>query len=161
MGEVYFASATRSARWSAHGSRQALWLALVLALPGGAQNRPSQGPPTKVTQQPVPTADSKYTIQQAPFSADMSNVDPIQQERWLRMQNIERQKEMVTDTNKLLKLARELNAEISGSNPDSHTPAQLRKVGEIEKLAHSVKEKMSTSIQGTPVFLEPPLPQMR
>jgi len=161
MGEVYFASATRSARWSAHGSRQALFLALVLALPGGAQNRPSQGPPTKVTQQPVPTADSKYTIQQAPFSADMSNVDPIQQERWLRMQNIERQKEMVTDTNKLLKLARELNAEMSSSNADLLAPTELRKVAEIEKLARSVKEKMSTSAGNMPVFMEPPPPPHR
>jgi hypothetical protein len=109
----------------------------------------------------VPTADSKYTIQQAPFSADMSNVDPIQQERWLRMQNIERQKEMVTDTNKLLKLARELNAEMSSSNADLLAPTELRKVAEIEKLARSVKEKMSTSAGNMPVFMEPPPPPHR
>jgi hypothetical protein len=152
MGEIRIASPTRSAKWSAHAARQMLWLALVLALPGGAQNAPVNKPVS------IPGLWSA----QMPSASDPSNVqDPIQEERWQRVLNVERQKLMVSDANKLLKLARELNAEISGSNPDSHTPAQLRKVGEIEKLAHSVKEKMSTSIQGTPVFLEPPLPQMR
>jgi hypothetical protein len=85
----------------------------------------------------------------------LDTIDPIQQERWQRGLNIERQKEMVSDTNKLLKLARELNTEISSSNSDSLTPAQLRKVAEIEKLAHSVKGKMSTSAQSTPEFALP------
>ena len=77
------------------------------------------------------------------------------------MQNIERQKSMVSNTNKLLKLAGELNTEISSSNRDSLTPEQLRKVGEIEKLARSVKEKMSTSVGNAPVYQAPPLPPMR
>jgi cell division protein FtsN len=129
-----------------------LWLALVLALPGGAQNAPANKPVS------IPGLWSA----QMPSASDPSNVqDPIQEAKWQRGLNAERQRLMVSDTNKLLKLASELNAEIRNSNSDSLTPEQLRKVGEIEKLAHSVKEKMSTSIQGTPVFLGPPLPQMR
>ena len=58
--------------------------------------------------------------------------------------NIERQKRMVADTNKLLKMARELNDEVAASNAGTLTPEQLHKIAEIEKLARSVKERMTT-----------------
>ena len=129
-----------------HVVRLALWLALALAMTAGAQNAPVNKPAAIPGMWPA----------QTPSSIDPSNVhDPIQEVRWLRGLNVERQKEMVSDTNKLLKLASELNAEISSSKPDSITPAQLSKVMEIEKLAHSVKEKMSTSAQSTPEFALP------
>jgi len=135
-----------------HVVRLALWLALALAMTAGAQNAPVNKPASIPGMWPA----------QTPSSIDPSNVhDPIQEVRWLRGLNVERQKEMVSDTNKLLKLARELNAEISSSNSDSLTPAQLRKVGEIEKLARSVKEKMSTSIWNMPMYQAPLIRQMR
>lgn len=71
------------------------------------------------------------------------------QEKRLRDLNAERQKSLVADANKLLKLALELEDEVSRTNPDSFTPAELRKVEEIEKLAHRVKQKMSTSVRGS------------
>ena len=70
----------------------------------------------------------------------LENTNPILQERWLRGLNIERQNAIVSDTNKLLKLASELNAKISSSKPDSITPAQLSKVMEIEKRAQRERE---------------------
>jgi hypothetical protein len=76
----------------------------------------------------------------------------VEQEKRLRALNAERQKSLVADTNKLLKLARELADEVDHTNPDTFTPAQLRKVADIEKLAHSIKDKMSTSVRGTPDF---------
>jgi len=66
----------------------------------------------------------------------------------LRALNAERHKSIVSDTNKLLKLARELEDEVSRTNPGSLTPDQLRKVAEIEKLARGVKDKMSTPVRG-------------
>jgi hypothetical protein len=75
--------------------------------------------------------------------------------------NAERQKALVADTNKLLKLVRDLDAEIGAANPDSLTPDQLRRIAEIEKLAHSVKEKMSTSVRGTTMDPLDPPPRMR
>jgi len=136
-------------RLGSRAAPRALWLTLLLALPGGAQNGPSG------MQQPT-------LRQHLPMSpAPLNDADPIQEERWLRGLNIERQKSMVSDANKLLKLASELNDEVSGSNQDSLTLEQLRKVGEIEKLARSVKEKMSTSIQSTPIYVEPQVPQRR
>ena len=79
----------------------------------------------------------------------------IQNEKLLRALNADRQKSLVSDTNKLLRLVNELNAEIARTNPVSLNPAQLHKVAEIEKLAHNVKDKMSTSVRGTPAFQAP------
>jgi hypothetical protein len=77
---------------------------------------------------------------------DMREGDPAESERRLRALNILRQKALVSDTKKLLQLANELNAEIGGADSESLTADQLRKLAAIEKLAHSVKEKMSTSV---------------
>jgi hypothetical protein len=81
---------------------------------------------------------------------DSGNGDSAEVEKRLRALNAERQKSMVADTNKLLKLAQELQDEIGHTSPDALTPTQLRKVADIEKLAHSIKEKMSTSVRGAP-----------
>jgi hypothetical protein len=66
----------------------------------------------------------------------------------IAMMNRERHKNMVRDSDKLLKLASDLNLEIRASSPESLTPVQLRKLADIEKLARSVKEKMSYAVPG-------------
>jgi hypothetical protein len=149
MPEPNLESPGRMGNRSLMTARELLFLALLLAVPSVAQN----GSP------PV----SKNGMQQ-PFgrlsSADdnIAPGDPLWQERQLRLLNVERQRALVADTNKLLKLAHELDAEISSANPDSLTADQLLKIAEIEKLAHSVKQKMSTPVRGAPVFqTEPPL----
>jgi hypothetical protein len=101
-----------------------LWLVLLLALavPGFSQRMPdpSRIPPYQQTQ-----------AQQAERSLEeLPNIDSIEKER------------------QLLKLARELEDEVSRTNPGSLTPDQLRKVAEIEKLARGVKDKMSTPVRG-------------
>jgi hypothetical protein len=82
---------------------------------------------------------------QGPFEAP-SDIDPITAARRLKALNVERQKTMVSDAGKLVQLARELNAEINQAQPSSLTPVQLRKIADIERLARSVKQKMSFSI---------------
>ena len=82
-------------------------------------------------------------------------------EKMLRSQNADRQKSLVSDTNKLLRLTNELNAEIARTAPDALSDDQLRKLAEIEKLAHNVKEKMSTSVRGTPAFRPGPFPNQQ
>lgn len=79
----------------------------------------------------------------------------------LRALNEERQRTLVSDTVRLLALAQELNGEIGADSPNSLTAAQLRKVAEIEKLARSVKEKMSYSVTGGPEIQMPLTPRMR
>ncbi len=69
--------------------------------------------------------------------------ESIEAERRVNALNNERQKEMVSDTNKLLKLAKELNDEIAAKNAGALTLDQLHKIAEIEKLARGVKEKMA------------------
>lgn len=132
------------------GARQALWLALVLVLPGGAQNIPS-GMRTPL-QQPIGQRVGGEI-------EDSGSGDEVYQEKQLRALNAERQKSMIFDANKLLKLAGELNAEVTSANFESLTRTQLHKLDEIEKLAHGVKEKMRTSVR--PMYQQPPLPPIR
>jgi hypothetical protein len=133
-------------RWLSQALLWVLALALSFALRGDAQTAPGQQHPTMLQQpigQPVGGMDN------------LPGGNPIQNEKLLRALNADRQKSMVSDTNKLLRLVNELNAEIARTNPYALTEAQLRKVAEIEKLAHNVKDKMSTSVRGTPAFQPP------
>jgi hypothetical protein len=85
-------------------------------------------------------------------TATMDDDDPATRQRQLIMFYAALNRSMVSDTNKLLKLVTELNAELSSTNPDALTPAQLKKIATIEKLAHNVKDAMKTSAQGTPTL---------
>jgi hypothetical protein len=59
-----------------------------------------------------------------------------------KMRSQERQKKLVSDTDKLLSLATELKADMDKTNKDTLSLDVVRKADEIEKLAHSVKERM-------------------
>ncbi len=61
------------------------------------------------------------------------------------MRNLDRQKQLVLDTQKLLALANQLKSDVDKSNKDTLSLDVIRKAEEIEKLAHSVKEKMKGS----------------
>jgi hypothetical protein len=58
------------------------------------------------------------------------------------MRSVDRQKQLVLDTQRLLALANELKADVDKSNKDMLSLDVIRKADEIEKLAHTVKEKM-------------------
>jgi hypothetical protein len=131
----------------------AFCLALLLALPAGAQNSPSQTQPSGSGHLGQLSANSTVEFEPPDLSMEQHR------ERQL---NADRQKALVADADKLLKLVSKFNAEIGAANPETLTPAQLRTLGEIQKLAHSVKTRMSDPLFGTPVFMEPPpLPQNR
>ena len=85
---------------------------------------------------------------QIPMTAPLGTNSTFQTRR-IRELNVERQKEMVADTDKLLKLTAELNTDIAQTHNTSFTPDQLRMLARIEKLAKSVKDKMSNPVQGT------------
>jgi hypothetical protein len=72
--------------------------------------------------------------------------DSILAERRMKMLNNERRKSLVSDSDRLLRLATELNYEIAHSNSGSLSPDQLRKVADIEKLAHNVRDKMVMTV---------------
>ena len=130
-------------------ARQIVTLALVLGLPRGWQNTAQQ------SHSPDPySGNPRGDLSQ--ILRESQEVDSVQEERRLRLLNADRQKSMVADTDKLLKLVREYNAEVASNDSSSLSPNELRQLAEIEKLAHSVKEKMSTSVRGVPVYLQPP-----
>jgi hypothetical protein len=105
-------------------------------------------------QEGIPSQQNPH--RSSPFGPE-TPLDPTFADRQLRVLNAERQKSMVSDAEKLLKLAQELNAEIQTANPDT----ELRKISDIEKLARNVKQKMSTSLVGGPSFHDPTAPLFR
>jgi len=82
-----------------------------------------------------------------PSLTDDTNSDGMGsiEEQQARLRNNERQKQLVDDTAKLLSLANELKADVDKSSKDTLSLDVVRKADEIEKLAHSVKEKMKGS----------------
>jgi len=65
-----------------------------------------------------------------------------QQEKQEKLRNNDRQKRLVADTDKLLSLATDLKAQVDKSTKDTLSVDVIKKAEEIEKLAHSVKERM-------------------
>jgi hypothetical protein len=140
-------------RPGSHAVCKALWLAMLLALPASAQYQgppaPTQAPPGPQPGSPTQLIEPNQTSYATP-SLPQNAVNFSPDAKIWRGQDYLRQKEMASDADKLLKLTRELNAEINSSNSDSLTPEQLRKVDKIEKLARSIKEKMSPPVQPRP-----------
>jgi nitric oxide reductase activation protein len=109
-----------------------------LGMPGGAstggrtgtgsrgQQMPQQQPPSIVPDTTGPT-DGKLEHDQA------------------KLRNMDRQKQIVADTQKLVALANELQSDVQKSNKDTLSLDVIRKADEIEKLAKSVREKMKGS----------------
>ncbi len=118
-------------------------LALVLVLlpvSAGSSQAPGQnvGPPGTVRlYYPGPTSSINSS----------GGFESAEAERRLKELNHERQNEMISDTNKLLKLATELNDEVAATKVETLTYDQLHRIAQIEKLAHSVREKMTLAAQ--------------
>jgi len=127
----------------------AAFLCLALHLPAAAQNLPGSIQRTPLGGALPPSSNGRQST--------TLDDNPLDDEKTLNTLNADRQKALVSDTNKLIKLVNDLNAEIDRNHPESLTPPQVRKVAEIEKLAHNVKEKMSTSVKGTPAYQPPPV----
>ena len=128
-----------------------LCIALLLGLPAGAQRGGTPSLPTLPSGAPV-GAREDY---------DIPSRDAIEEERRMHALNAARQKGMVSDANKLLKLVTELNEEISRSDSGTLTPEQIRKLARIEKLAHSVSEKMSAATMPSTEIRSPVDPRLR
>ncbi|MFZ1015024.1 MAG: hypothetical protein WAN28_16890 [Terracidiphilus sp.] len=59
--------------------------------------------------------------------------------------NLRRQKDMTSETAKLIELAHQLKTETDRGTPDALSMAEIRKAEQIEKLAHSIQHKMRAS----------------
>jgi hypothetical protein len=72
----------------------------------------------------------------------MSQPDIVRHLEQRRMLISERQKRLVADTDKLLALTTALKEQVDESNKDILSVDMIKKADEIEKLAHSVKERI-------------------
>lgn len=86
--------------------------------------------------------------------------DSMMDQRRLRALNNERQKRIVADTDKLLKLARELNEEVAKANTGTLTEDEIHKIADIEKLARNVRQRMTETVGEAPSILSPSPPPM-
>lgn len=108
-----------------------LLVALTMFGPGVAFARQKQVPP------PV---DPQDVGQAAPATKDE---DRIRLEKEMaKRANEERQAQLKRDTEKLLSLATELKTYVDKTNSNILSLDVIKKAEEIEKLAHSVKDKM-------------------
>jgi len=60
--------------------------------------------------------------------------------------NIERKRQLAEDSGLLLKLAEELNTEVAKASTDTLSPTEMRKIEDIERLAHNVQQKMKLTV---------------
>jgi hypothetical protein len=67
---------------------------------------------------------------------------PHREQKQAELRNADRQKRLVADTDKLLALATDLKEQVDKSTKDTLSVDVIKKADEIEKLAHSVKERM-------------------
>ncbi len=81
-------------------------------------------------------------------AAPSEQQDPTERRHFLRRLNAARQKSMVSDTEKLLVLARQLNSGVAPDGSAFTDDQRMRLTAEIEKLAHGIKEKMSYAASG-------------
>jgi hypothetical protein len=120
-----------------HWVRIATCLALTAALTGVAQN--SMPNPDRSIHDPVLTTPPDA-------NAQMQMRDQQAKQQSFEAANIERKKQIVDDSTKLLKLATDLKAEVDKTDKDTLSLNVIRKAEEIEKLAHNVREKMKLTV---------------
>lgn len=128
------------------GKRFASPLLMLLVLLFSARTGWSQA---GISRGPLGGGDGSIATQHQNLDgSDTSNggLDSTIAERRMKLMNNERRKSLVSDSEKLFKLATELNNEIAHSNSGALTPDQLRKVAEIEKLARNVRDKMTMTL---------------
>lgn len=105
------------------------WLCAVLVVPGVAQNA---GPP------PVEGGPPQMQRERSPEEG----LTPEQRHNLAKKQNEQRQADIKKDTDKLLELATELKEYVDKTNENVLSMDVVKKAEQIEKLAHSVREKM-------------------
>jgi hypothetical protein len=64
--------------------------------------------------------------------------------------NAQRKKEVSEDTAKLVKLANDLKAEVDSTDKDTLSVSAIKKAEAIEKLAKSLKQKMTVTVAARP-----------
>ena len=88
------------------------------------------------------TGQSPPTPPGAPQKRDQDAWEAQQTREAAKKQNLKRQLDLKKDTDKLLELATQLKQYVDKTNENTLSLEVIKKAEAIEKLAHSVKEKM-------------------
>jgi uncharacterized protein YkwD len=94
--------------------------------------------------EPFPTIPQQRMPGQQPPSPEEEQRAKIEKDM-AKKANKERQEQLKRDTDKLLQLSTELKQYVDKTNENMLSLEVIKKAEEIEKLAHSVKEKMKGS----------------
>lgn len=131
--------------WKIHGGRACACLAVMAALNGTAQSPNTPLPPGGALRQD--RADIAGSINWTPDANDQMRMSEQQaKQRNFAAANAERKRQIADDSARLLKLATDLKAEVDKTTKDTLSLNVIRKADEMERLAHSVKEKMKLAV---------------
>jgi hypothetical protein len=85
-----------------------------------------------------PTADANRLMEDSmKLQNDLKRFEEI---------NLQRQKEMTSETAKLVELAHELKTDTDKGTPEALSILEIRRAELIEKLAHNIQNKMKASV---------------
>jgi hypothetical protein len=101
---------------------------------------------TQQTTTPIQTPGSTPALSKDPHDpfglGDKGDLPVDMRERQMNARELERQKQLVADTDRLLTLATQLHNDVAKTNKDILSIDVVKRADEIEKLAHAVKERM-------------------
>jgi hypothetical protein len=120
--------------------------ALPAQQPPSGTSPPQRGPDQAGPGEIYPPIETTPPDKNAQIRMQESNANARQAD--YSTANAERKKQIADDSAKLLKLATDLKAEVDKTSKDTLSLNVIRKADEIERLAHSVKEKMKLTAGG-------------
>jgi hypothetical protein len=121
-------------------SWRTVWLGLALSIIGVRHVRPQITTVSQGSQLPSP-----QVVGSMPDPNDgPRETDPALEQQRIQAIKIAQHAEIVSDTDKLLKMTARLDAEVEQSHETALTRKQLHTLAKIEKLAKSVKQNMSS-----------------
>jgi hypothetical protein len=131
-----------SSTWVRRSGRWAMASVCILAMGASVGGRPQQAQPPSRQQGngAAPTA-APGAGPQSPGATTLATGSPPNGGLNPDAPIAERRDQIAADSARLVKLASELKAEVDKSSKDTLSVSVIRKAEEIEKLAHSVKEK--------------------
>jgi hypothetical protein len=113
-------------------------MAIATLACAGQQTQPSSARPIPAPALTAPTEASAQTVMREQQGKQPSS----------EAASVERRKQIADESAMLLKLATDLKAEVDRTSKDTLSLSVIRKADEIEKLAHSVKEKTKPGVAG-------------
>ena len=118
-------------------------IAALLAWPAQGHAQYSAGSTGLPSQSPASLPNHQPSVFPAPDAIDAENpMGPMNAAHRLKLQNDDRHKRLLADTQKLLALATQLRDEVQKSGKDELNVDVVKKAGEMEKLSHDIKDRM-------------------